>query len=1331
MNLVAAALLLAASCLADNSVSHPQIDYSSLGGQIAVLGDFDSLSFYSYANASSFLTPSSDAQSLYLRNTTSGESDKIASVTGGHVRLLQQLGSDSVLVGGDFSAFNNAALTPPLIYNVTSREAELIFSSLSKRDGEFSGRVATTLIDGDLIYLGGDFEYNSTFGAAVYSISTKSISSLPFGGFGSNASVNSIVKYAADSSAGSVIFGGSFDTLGVPELLMHNVSRVESVANLTNSTNTSLVSAEQLVSLKHATFTTINAASDGSGLICPSLSVWALDASSGGQWLATLPLEMRGVYPTKVRLYPPSGSSNGVQSFRIYSYPNNGIMNLTYVDPETNTLAYCDAACPLLLASTLEESTDNNLSDRDEINDPEEGVFINSDGSYAVYYDAASTTKNLGYGSNYQEFAFVNNVAVDLVGITVVEWYGDNAELAGFELYLDSISVYGNDTLNDSNCDVESADELNSAEIVSGSWQSVQDLSSAVSDTSYMVAVVDSSAEIVMYPNISYSGDYSVLLYTPGCADDGSCERRSIVNVTFTDVNDTVLSSSLIYQNNDDEKFDYLYYGHLDGSSETGGHNKISVSFHSAVDLSVTDPWMVVDKVVANIVSLDDYYATNTTNSTTDHNTTKYSIENIYLNGLFEYSLANFSDFSEDLVFSSSGNDIKIESTNTFVGNSTLNELSGKLDSNSNITQLLIQNSSDTTNLLVLGTFSSSNVSLLNDNMITLKLDGYNVTSNSTDAILQARRLQKRDVQISGLKFNDSVAALYDVEGGYVAMGDFSATGTIKDLSNRNESVSALYNFALNLDGDWYSLGNEYFNSLFSGFTSFELEDHEIWIFSSGGSDYKVWDNTDYEWSANSDLKVSTSLSLKERDQQILGGTSFGSMDYDGVNQAYFTNDSEFSSLGFNFTEGAVASSFYVNDSYSVIGGKFEANLTLVNLAVINMNQGQKIGDFDWDDNASVSSLHVDTNSDFLFIASNGSVSFDSTTVSGVVVFDLKNGTAASVQPASLSADDDSELNVNVMAYYDSSDVLLVGGNFAEAGSLDCAAVCLYDIPNTRWYNPATNDDSPTIGGAVYAAKFFNSDQVLLAGNITLGGNSTDFAIYNFKTGSFEVASTSLSSTGISDSFVENFIINDNVNGQLNIRMVAYGLGFVSGFNGSGWSNIDSEIDYSDETKFTDLKLVQLKKSISTNSDQRYFDNDKALILTGTFNITNYGIVNAALFDGTSWIPFIFSQGRTSGIGSVNTLLFEDIYRLLSSSDVTDKNKKLSAGKVIGVSLACAIGSTLLLGVLYFVPLLFLFKDSKRDNSFDQRIYEDEMIHAVKPEELFHEIDLHRNTYDH
>ena len=68
----------------------------------------------------------------------------------------------------------------------------------------------------------------------------------------------------------------------------------------------------------------------------------------------------------------------------------------------------------------------------------------------------------------------------------------------------------------------------------------------------------------------------------------------------------------------------------------------------------------------------------------------------------------------------------------------------------------------------------------------------------------------------------------------------------------------------------------------------------------------------------------------------------------------------------------------------------------------------------------------------------------------------------------------------------------------------------------------------------------------------------------------------------------------------------------------------------------------------------------------------------------------------------------------------------LSRGKVVGISLACALGSTTLLGLLYIIPYFALFKNRKDGYFQPERIHEDEMMDAVNPEDLLHEIDLQR-----
>ena len=151
-----------------------------------------------------------------------------------------------------------------------------------------------------------------------------------------------------------------------------------------------------MISLRHGTFTSVNGESseeDAAAIVCPSDNKeWAAQKNSGAEWKVELPDEMKGIHPTKARIYIPEGP-NGIKLFRIYSYPNNGIMNLTYIDPATNELAYCDAWCPLLNYDDLNDHVDNNILNATELNE-NNSVFVDEqDGSYFQYYDPSTKTK--------------------------------------------------------------------------------------------------------------------------------------------------------------------------------------------------------------------------------------------------------------------------------------------------------------------------------------------------------------------------------------------------------------------------------------------------------------------------------------------------------------------------------------------------------------------------------------------------------------------------------------------------------------------------------------------------------------------------------------------------------------------------------------------------------------------------------------------------------------------------------------------------------------------------------------------------------------------------
>lgn len=1313
-----------ASALAN--LQHPGIDFNLLGGEISLFGQFDGLSFFNTNNASAFLNPQAPGHTgLYVRNSTSSAIFSAATLDGNVTQTIQ-LTSDSALLLGNFSHINGVALLPPVVFNITTGQIDTIWPQNQKRDlpQDQQGSVYSALVDGDNVYLGGDFVFNNSNAVAVYNLKTKVLLSTPFMGFGSNSVVNSIAKYSGNSnSAGSIVFGGAFDTLGLPELLMHNMTY-----NVTadNTTNSSLISAEQLVSLKHATFSNVNGApgDNDASLACPSsANTWSLQDNSGGQWAVELPNAMKGLVPTKVRIYLPDDSTNGIKNFRIYTYPNNGIMNLTYVDPNTNEIAYCDAWCPLLQANDLRKVVDSNKANQTSNNtivSQNSTVFIDSLGSYSTYYMPGQNTRNLGYGLNYQEFALVNQIGIDKIGLTALSWYGSKAEFSGFELYQDQIRVYANNTLNEPSCGSLSDAHSNRVQLNSGNWQSVQLLNSGVTSKDYLVSTVQNSqASLTLFPNISYAGIYSVLLYTPGCSLDGSCAKRSIVNATVINANGTTVATHQIYQNNLEDKFDYLFYGHLNASTSSE-QTQIRLDYVSPVDPSVQEPWMVADKAVLNIVLLDTYYTKNNTNSSGNANKTALYILYMKLNGLFEYSLANFSTFSPALVTAVSGNTTYISKNNTFVGNSTINMLSGNLSSVSSVSQILVNGNS----LLLLGDFQSSNISLSNNNLISLLLTGYNTTLN--EALASVLGLSKRDQTILGFQFNNTITSMYPYANGTILLGQFSISGNVKNLAAGNATAQSASNFAYYENGQLYSFGNTFYNVDFSQFTQIWLEGVQYFVFASDGGIYTTWDNTHKKWLTLSNVLDITG-SLTFNDLQLVVGSSFVSMSTKGVDAAYFSNSTVIQPYGFKVTNGSILAAYFVNSSYSVIGGNFKTDPSSSNVALLQNNtltplyQGAT-----WSNTSTISSFYVDQNSGILYTGSNGSVNIGNTPVTGLSIYNLRNKTIFPVQPPSLSSNNGTSISVNAIAFFEDSKQLLVGGLFDRAGSLDCGVVCIYDTVNTRWLNPQSGSNTFGLSGSVTDAKFVTSSVVLLSGLLTFNGTATSFITYNFASGSFSLPPTGFASAGVKSQTVEKFIINDNDNAQLKSRMVAMGQNFVSAFNGSSWNRIDSAISYTNSTLLTDLKLVQLSSKNPNNTNQSYFNADKALMLSGVFSLKDYGVTNVAIYDGASWTPYIFTLNN-SRIGLVETMSFQEIYRLQSSDDIKNNEHFMSVGQVVGISLACALGSTAFLGMLYIIPLFLLLRETRKKEAMRKRISEDDMMNIVDPSDLLHEMDLQRN----
>ncbi|SCU85969.1 LANO_0C06194g1_1 [Lachancea nothofagi CBS 11611] len=601
------------------NIELPTLDLSeSQNSEIQVLGNFRDLNIYKYSGQNNFTGETDNTTSwqnlIYYSNETLLELYRAPSSNESFsIDHIVPLGSDSFILSGSGTIYGQE-LDHQLMLNLSTLEYKTIFN-------QSLPQVNAITVVHDKVYFGGSFTYNvsnqTTHSIIAWDPAQDKIENLTFGGFESDSMVNSIVKWDDQN----LLFAGNFSTIGNTKMLKNSLS--------SNASNTSIPELGHPVSLRSAQVQSAGILNENQ-LICPSASSsegtgWLQNDTSVGQIEFTLAEQTRA---SKIRLYNSPYADEQVSLFRILTQPSDSIMNLTYLNPSTGSLSSCDAWCPLYALSNLSAtSSEKDASDMVQ--------FLNNE-----------TT--LEWSSLYQDFAFVDEVPLASLTFMALDSYGSSVGLKSLELYENKISVYANNSLNEPNC-IGSASNFTADPSDSFLWLDNS------TDGNYIYTQFDTSQgepSVEYSVPINYPGEYTVNVFTPGCLADNFCSASGIVNATLRDKqNSTILSTIMIYQNNDYEKYDTLYSGYLDSS--------VSVSL--AYESSITDAetqLMVADRVE---VVIDEY------DSSVFDKTESLNV----LNGLLQYSLSNSSSFLGHLQ-SNSTTDIMSYSASKFPKRSNL-----------------------------------------------------------------------------------------------------------------------------------------------------------------------------------------------------------------------------------------------------------------------------------------------------------------------------------------------------------------------------------------------------------------------------------------------------------------------------------------------------------------------------------------------------------------------------------------------------------------------------------------------------------------------------------
>ncbi|KAL1954822.1 hypothetical protein VTO42DRAFT_552 [Malbranchea cinnamomea] len=1139
----------------------PDLDLEPLG-RIALTGNFDAISLYSYEqqrDGSAAAFNRSQAQSL-IAQLPNGALTPISSADADILALcyLPTGGDDDsnsvIVVGGNFTSLGGVESPALALFNPDSGKVTEVSS--------LSGQVLALFCDLEsrTVYVGGDFKSSNSSNAIIWS-PDSGLSNLPFGGF--NGPVRSIVK----TQDGRIIFGGSFDGLG-------------------NTTSPSLRD-QQTINLETAEITSSTSSStpgfgDPRNVICKSDGqdgpdkTWLLADNAPGFWRA----DMRfGFRPTKLRLWNTHLDGRGTKTFRFTALPDNGILNLTYTDPNSGDIVACDARCP--------------LSD-----------------------DPAET---------FRDFHFVNIVGMSGFMIDISEWYGPGGGLAGIQLFEDDIYAYAVSDFNEPAC---ANIPFRSQSTTTGNWQVTQREGSY----DYLSTRIDSSTDqvpsVIFEPNIQQTGNYSVTVFTPGCVEDGTCATRGIVNITATlSSQDAEPIQAIIHQTNNFEKYDQIYLGHVDASRE---------GFRPTVTLTPIAGQIGDIEVVAARVRFELISSTGG------------------LNGLFEFDPSEEeidSDFSK----------------------SAVNRAGTELERGASITSLRWNDGV----LYVGGKFSDAPV----ENIVSL--DGGRVASLPGDGLNSEVKtmLLMDDMLYIGGNFTNTAKQDNDALQ-HVAAYSISDKSWITLGSGVNGPVYSLVRFPVNVSEDTTEMAI----AVSGRFTRINAFDD---FPSTPANGFAIWLPSQNNWLEHTSInqmayvgQLTASVGLGN-DTVLAGSLASGGIashgavslsNEDGLVLRSLPVDIQLSQSELPARKraseseqtSAVITGVFDRDSnrnLTILAGHFSAKAsdgsTIENMLFLNGTDGDTVsGPGPGIDSESVI-RNMAVQGTLLFAGGAITGSISGSEVNGVVVYDLSRRQYHETQPGALAGD---SVVVHTIAPRPGSYDVYIGGQFLSAASLPCPGVCIFQTEGFQWRRPGS-----TLQGTVSVLTWISDDRLIAAGNLTVSGNRTALASYNAEEQTWSVISGPSSSV-ITGPVTALGLAREDGSRFWVTGKSSDGLPFLVFYDGTDFRSVDSL--FGEQTTIEGVQVLAVKEE---HEDSEYLNKDQVLLVTGRIQLPEFGLVSAALYNGTTMSPFILSSTADGRPGTIIALLSEYENKFSSGP------RGLSRGLIVLISFCLALACIFLI----------------------------------------------------
>ena len=692
---------------------------------------------------------------------------------------------------------------------------------------------------------------------------------------------------------------------------------------------------------------------------------------------------------------------------------------------------------------------------------------------------------------------------------------------------------------------------------------------------------------VIFEPDIKQKGNYTVTIFTPGCKADNTCDTRGIVNVTGNYATASAPGLPLqtqIYQTNDFDKYDTIYHGPVDVNSD---------GFRPTVTLAP----LAGQKENITIVAQRVQFALG--NSTGG------------LNGLYEF-------------------DPNSNTLDTTFSNSTYDQAGMDLEPGATVTTMTILNNvtfiggnfTDTStgfqNIFSIGTGNST--SLPNGG---LNAEVSSIVTYENLLYIGGNFTNTLNGSVTGL---NNVAAFDPTKNVWQALGA-GVSGQVVDI------VSLEINVTTDKPETCITV-NGFFDQL-NGWDSYP---------PVNVSGFGIWVPSRQNWLQNLHLpsqaitgQLTTMANITKPNTSefaLLAGT-LSSQDMSSQDAVYLkSNPTALKSLNVGIQpqpigpvtrkralsgqdiNGAVTGLFHSAGSLNVtvLGGHFTATAsndsTINNLVILN--------------GTSVTGLSpgLDADSTFLTLAASDTILYaggtltgnvNNAAVNGLVFYDLGLAAYSYPQPPAFGGENVAVNAITVRPNKSPAQVY-VGGSFDTAGSLGCPSVCVFD--NGHWNPPGSG-----LTGVVSSLMWQGTDKLLAGGNLTVSNNATSLATYDTTKSQWTTVSGAAES--VPGPVTALARANDDASSFWVAGQSPNNSAFLVKYDGGSYFPVAEGLG--SETTIQGLSVLQLTKGHTQNN---LVPNNMILLVTGQLNLIGFGNASAALFNGTTFTPFILA---TSG----------------------------------------------------------------------------------------------------